>query len=66
MICDAQWALALQIAAFYLFDVSVEIKSLVDRHQVTTFAQMSSIEADVEGDIAAESALVVDELFSVP
>ena len=39
----------------------MKVQSLLERHYVTVFAHVGPIEANIECDIATESALVVDE-----
>lgn len=65
MICDTKWALSSLIATLNLSIGSLKDKSLLKCHQVTAFAHVSSIKADVLRNIATESTLVVDELFTM-
>ena len=62
MIYYPERALTIGTTALYLTDVLVEVQSLFERHNMTTPAHVSAIEADIECDVATETALVVDEL----
>lgn len=66
MICDSERTLTLGIfAALYLIFVPVEVQGLIEGLQVAAMAHVRAIEADVCCDVAAETALVVDELLAV-
>ena len=66
MICDPERALTLgSLAALDLILVLVEVQSLIEGLQVAAMAHVRAIEADVGCDVAAEAALVVDELLAV-
>ena len=63
MVNDPQRTLTIRAAALYLVVVLVKVKSLLKGHNVAASAHVSAVETDVEGDIAAETALEVDKLF---
>ena len=65
MVHDPQRALTVRTAALDLIVVLVKVQSLLEGHYVAASAHVRTIEADVEGDIAAETAFVVDKLFSM-
>ena len=66
MICDPERTLTLGIlAALYLILVPVEVQGLIEGLQVAAMAHVRAIEADVGCDVAAETALVVDEPLAV-
>ena len=65
MVDDTERALAVRIATLDLIGVLVEVEGLVEGTHVAALAHVSPVEADVLGDVAAEPALVVDELLTV-
>ena len=66
MICDSERTLTLGIfAALDLALVSIEVQCLLVSYQMAALAHVRAIEADVGCDVAAETALVVDELLAV-
>ena len=65
MVTDAKWALSKGIATRYFVFILVEVQRLLTGLLVAIFAKMSSIEADIQGDITAEPALVVNVLVSM-
>ena len=65
MICDTKWALSSWVAAHDIPIVLMKVQCLVAGSCVTTLAVVSPIEANIEGDIAAETTLVVDVFSAV-
>ena len=66
MICDPERALALSIfATLDLALVPIEVQRSLVSYQMAALAHVRAIEADVGCDVAAEAALVVDELLAV-
>ena len=65
MVTDAKWALAKGIAALDFVFTPVKVERLLAGLLVASIAKVSAVEADIEGDIAAEPALVVNVFVSV-
>ena len=65
MICDAKWALSTRVAAHDIPIVLMKVQCLVAGSRVTTLAVVCPIEANIEGDIAAEATLVVNVFSAV-
>lgn len=60
MVSDTKWASAVGIATLDFVFILMEVQRLLTGLLMASVAEMSAVEADVKGDIAAESALVVD------
>ena len=65
MITNAKWASSIRIAALDFMFIFVEVQRLLAGLLMTSVTEVSTVEADVEGDIAAEPTLIVDVLISM-
>ena len=62
---NAQRALTTRVATYDIAIVLVEVERLVAGSRVTTLAVVCPIEANIQGDIAAESTLIVNVFFAM-
>ena len=65
MITNAKRASAIRIAALDFMFIFVKVQRLLAGLLMASVAEVSTVEADIEGDIAAEPALIVDVLISM-
>ena len=65
MVTDAKWALAKGIATLYFVLIPVEVQRLLTGLLMASVAEVSAVKADIEGDVAAKPALVVNVFVSV-
>ena len=65
MVSDAKWTSAIGIATLNFVFIFVEVQRLLTGLFMASVAEMSAVETDIEGDITAESTLVVDVLVTM-